>query len=44
MVEELDYDEWDKIAQLFARRSSLKMVDDIIKWLEDREKILVGRW
>jgi len=27
-----------KLAQLLARRTSLKMVDDIIKWLEDREK------
>ena len=27
-----------KIAQLLARRSSLKMIDDIIKWLEEREK------
>jgi phenylacetate-coenzyme A ligase PaaK-like adenylate-forming protein len=27
-----------KIAQILARRSSIKMVDDIIRWLEDREK------
>jgi phenylacetate-coenzyme A ligase PaaK-like adenylate-forming protein len=27
-----------KIAQLLAKRSSVKMIDDIIKWLQDREK------